>query len=559
MFFLDSSLTLAKNSAIAHDERVGAVQSIQTEINSAEQSPDLDPASIVLAQGSAATGIALVFGLVMGIAVGGIFMPAIVMRVVSKLRVILESLLSESANPSRIYSVEVEVADGEAARTEDCYRINVRAVVSVGFKNPNTRVGLFYHEGELLIEKLEDTVRLGAIATIAAAVSQKKMEHLSISELQGMLDPDANNSRDPVVAQVVRKEISKMSADDREFEVASQVSIVGPLKDLPAGSDSGKVISSYSRKPIENLRDHLERFNLELKQVLIVGIEENNYYDPNNYFDAKALQQRSLHISNGLQERRKNEIYGECEIEKLETRLRTQQLSSAREIERQKIEREIEREKQQLEKQKEIETTKIAQEEEIEKKRISAQDALSDKQKELHENQVGRAIASSKAELKRLEEEKAKVEIEEKLNSTIAVLREERSVSLAKLEAERMKVLADMKKVQLEKEAEGKTALASAVNAFERRSQVYQLIVELIPILLEKMPELGEVLSPQSGETGDTRIYAFSSDDKNADDLNKLLLSTSDLSWLAAHTESGHFMKFLTKVFSVDGARPGDD
>ena len=501
MFISNTSESSQKPFALALSDEAIAAQQLQAIVEVDGRTPTLaSNSSILLAQTSSelpASGESKDFvpGFVWGVVITSALLGLVAFCAVAYANGWRVLLFKRKPNiPLGNYSIDVEAIDNEAVRTKDHFRVDVQAVVSVNLKtigvNRDTVIDTFFSGDDFLIERLEEIVRRGAVAAIAEEVSELDMESLGATK----------------TLQAVLKDSS-------------------------------------------SFKDYLDGFGLELKSILISEISENNIYDPDNFFDAKALSGRAQKLATVLESRRKYELGSEATIDKLELDAREKQLKTTKEFEKKKLEFDLDLEKEHLENQKAIEAKRIEQEREIEIARLKSNSTLAEERLEIEKKLV-------ETDIKRLTEEEKRVKAEDALNAEIARLKGERLENQSKreisIEVTKIEALAEVEKLRLQKEAEGKIVLAGALNQFNGRSQLYQLILELTPMLLERMPELGEVLTPQPGVLGDTHIYSMSGD--NGGGLNKLLLSAGGLSLIGALLEDNRFMKIVADALEKPAA-----
>ncbi|WP_039724801.1 flotillin domain-containing protein [Leptolyngbya iicbica] len=92
-----------------------------------------------------------------------------------------------------------------------------------------------------------------------------------------------------------------------------------------------------------------------------------------------------------------------------------------------------------------------------------------------------------------------------------------------------------------------------ARNAISNTNLTADVIAQIWPQLVDRLPEVLSALAPQPGVIGDARIYAFPgmNGDGNGStpgDINKLLMSTGDLSLINSLLDEGKLGTVLSQV-----------
>jgi uncharacterized membrane protein YqiK len=122
----------------------------------------------------------------------------------------------------------------------------------------------------------------------------------------------------------------------------------------------------------------------------------------------------------------------------------------------------------------------------------------------------------------------------------------------AELEAEAIRTLAAANRDKALSEAEGIRAQLEAKNAISDANLTAQIIAEIWPQLAERLPEVLQALAPQPGVLGDARIYSFPGANGNngngAQDINKLLLSTSGLALINTLLDEGKLGTLVSQI-----------
>ena len=137
----------------------------------------------------------------------------------------------------------------------------------------------------------------------------------------------------------------------------------------------------------------------------------------------------------------------------------------------------------------------------------------------------------------------------------------------AELEAESIRTLAAAERDRALAEAEGIEAKIKAENALSDANRNADLIREIAPELIERLPELAKSLAPQPGVLGDAKIYAFPNGNNGngnlSQDISKLMLSTSGLGLIESLTQEGKLEALMTTLAQLlnsnnsEGATPG--
>ncbi|MGB3513785.1 MAG: SPFH domain-containing protein [Microcoleaceae cyanobacterium] len=156
-------------------------------------------------------------------------------------------------------------------------------------------------------------------------------------------------------------------------------------------------------------------------------------------------------------------------------------------------------------------------------------------------------IAEQEAEKRRIAEQNV-VEID--------VFRRKRQAEISReaadLEAESLRTLAAANRDKDLAEAEGIEAKVEAENAVSDANRTAQIITALAPNLIDKLPEIVKALAPQPGILGDAKIYAFPGANGNngnsAQEISKLMLSTSGLTLINSLLDEGKLEGLITKV-----------
>ena len=240
-------------------------------------------------------------------------------------------------------------------------------------------------------------------------------------------------------------------------------------------------------------------------------------------------------------------IFGEIETRKIDHELKIESYKNEKEKElQQKIET------SELNVQKEIESLRIATEIGIQLKKIEHDTTFINTNKVFQElqaivhQQVEKAeitanIAIIGEEQKRLETELDRANAEEALTTAIEKAIAERHKLTAEIAAQAVED--EAKTIKLLAEAEGIRYHSIPVTDADRNDK---LIRELVPKLIENLPQLAEVvkaLAPQPGILGESNVYTFPNG--NGEDMNKLMFSTSGMLLLESmlNGKLGHLLE----------------
>ncbi|NMG58109.1 flotillin family protein, partial [Geitlerinema sp. P-1104] len=126
----------------------------------------------------------------------------------------------------------------------------------------------------------------------------------------------------------------------------------------------------------------------------------------------------------------------------------------------------------------------------------------------------------------------------------------------AELEAESIRTLAAAERDRALAEAEGIEAKIKAENALSDANRNADLIRDIAPELLNRLPEIAKALAPQPGVLGDAKIYAFPTGNNGngngngnlSQDISKLMLSTSGLGLLESLSQEGKLEGLMTTL-----------
>ncbi|TRU28922.1 MAG: hypothetical protein EWV92_08525 [Microcystis aeruginosa Ma_MB_S_20031200_S102] len=331
----------------------------------------------------------------------------------------------------------------------------------------------------------------------------------------------------------------------------------------------------------------LNPLGLTVRDLVIGEIEESANYAPNNYFDAKAVEARTKVIQPAILATRTEELETEKKIREQELEkgrdirlkeleigiyledeevkhqeISLKNLETLEKVEKRKTDHELIIEKYQNEKEKElqeaIETSELALKKKLEIAELNDKKELESlKHKTEIEIQSNKLLQDTKLieenKTFRLKQATVNQEIETgEIAATISIISKEKerleteieraqaeeavTTAIEKAQAERQKLQAEIAAESVENEAKTIERLAEAegkryhlIPATDA-DRTAQMIRELAPQLMEKLPQVVEIakaLAPQAGILGDSNIYTFPNG--NGEEINKLMLSTSGM------------------------------
>ena len=287
---------------------------------------------------------------------------------------------------------------------------------------------------------------------------------------------------------------------------------------------------------------------------------------------AQALQKQEAEMAQIEQEKtiESNRLTAQVEIEEQEKKLKVAQALQKREAEMAEIDRQKTIESNRLTAQVEIaEAERLSQlakqaaaiaiaakEEErliAEAERAKAESAVetaTEIEKAQRQQRLSLIVAEQEAERERITEQNV-IEID--------VFRRKRQAEIARqaadLEAESIRTLAQANRDKDLAEAEGIEAKVEAENAISDANRIANVISELGPQLIERLPEITTALAPQPGVLGDAKIYAFpggnGSNGNGTQEISKLMLSTSGMTLINSLLEDGKLMGLIAGAMQL--------
>ncbi|EAZ88985.1 SPFH domain-containing protein [Crocosphaera chwakensis] len=336
---------------------------------------------------------------------------------------------------------------------------------------------------------------------------------------------------------------------------------------------------------------------LMIKYVVIGNVDESNNYDPDNYFDAQALQKRMETIQLAILATRRVELANEKLIETEELEFQKQHLQNNKTLETEKITVEFEIEKYKNSKdnelEQEIETSAINMMKTIEEYKASVEEAIQTAKRKIEKGEINtridieqhRAIEEEKVVIanKALQiiQKQAEQEIEQaEITATITTIQAETT----KLEEERLRDIKletnttdiEMKQVERENEKtksikdnrlENEVAIIQQLaGAEEKRYKAVPIsdLDSLIKLIREELLAKGqdaqltiikqivESLAPKENALGNSNVYTFSNSD--AEDINKLMFSTSGMHLINSFLNSKLGQQWQNNLTNDNGA-----
>ena len=440
----------------------------------------------------------------------------------------LQSILPKDL--SQEIAVDIEVLN---IRTKDYLRANIQATIYLYIADDdqdkkNARKFLV-EETTISAAAVEKAVKKRAEAAIRAWASQYKLDELHQNrtnfevndkkvEEQTSTDSGANvkeqNAIYPAIKKIFNNWLNCLQSTFTKLVIHEVDTNTGENIAEQPPTNTGENIAEQpptntGAKAIKTLNNGLNPLGLTIRQLVIGEIEEIVNYNQDNYFDAKAIQNRTEAIQDAIYKTRKKELLTEQKI-------REEELEIGKNIRIHELKIGIELEKLEVNHQKtSLENLKVLTE--VEKGKI-------DHELTIEEHQIDKTISIIDKEKKRLEKERERAIAEEDVTTAIEEAQSNRHKSQAKIAAE--SVESEAKTIERLAEAEGKRYhLIPATDA----DRTAQMIRELAPEIMKNLPqivEMAKALAPQAGVLGNSNIYFPNG---NGEDIHKLILSTSSL------------------------------
>lgn len=508
--------------------------------------------------------------------------------------------------PLREISIDVERTGKLAVRTQDYLRADMRVTfyvcINASEEDVLTSAARLSQGGKItsddiknaLEKRADDAIRAAAKTKSLAEIDSDKLgfaqevlnlmqpdlakvgltlNNIAISEIQESDTYDENNFFDAQGVRLRTETIQRSIQQKREVELVTQVAI--EQKELDAEK---RTLQIAQEKESARLEQHLQVEALTAQRQR--EIEEAKARESAATQRAKILQEQAVEEEEIRKQLsiRQSQIDADIELEERNKLLKVAQASQQQEAELAEINRQKMVDAGRLEAQVAVaeadRLAKVAQED--------AAIAIATKRKESLEADAERAraeagvatateleIAERQRQLAVIAAEQAAQErrISDQNVVEIDVFRRRRQAEIAKqaaeLEAEAIRTLADANRYRAIAEAEGLEAQFTAQNVISSANLTAQTFTTIWPDLADRLPEVLRALSPQPGVLGDARIYAFPGANGNgngaAQDVNKLLLSTSGLSLINTLLEDGKLGTLIGQVATLlKDTQPGN-
>jgi uncharacterized membrane protein YqiK len=514
--------------------------------------------------------------------------------------------------PLREISIDVERTGKLAVRTKDYLRADMRVTfyvcISASEEDVLTAAARLSQNGKItpddiknaLEKRADDAIRAAAKTKSLAEIDSDKLgfaqevlnlvqqdlgkvgltlNNIAISEIQESDTYDTNNFFDAQGVRLRTETIQRSIQQKREVELATQVTI--EQKELDAQKRSLQIEQEKEdarlaqQLQVEALKAQRQREIQEAKDKEAASTQRTKI------LQEKAVEEEEIRRKLAVQQ---SQIDADIELEERNKKLKVAQALQQQESELANINRQKIVESERLEAQ-----VQVAESERLAK--IAQEDvaiAIANKRKESFQAEAQRARAeaavSTATEIEVAERKRqlatiaAQREAEERRIADqnvveIDVFRRKRQAEIAKqaaeLEAEAIRTLAQANRDKALAEAEGLQEQLAARNVINSANLTADVIKTIWPELAERLPEVLQALAPQPGVLGDARIYAFPGANGNgsngAQDINKLLLSTSGLSLINTLLDEGKLSTLVGQVGKLlnngnsngmDGARP---
>ncbi len=512
--------------------------------------------------------------------------------------------------PLREISIDVERTGKLAVRTQDYLRADMRVTfyvcITASEDDVLTAAARLSQGGRITSEDIKNALEKRADDAIRAAAKTKSLaeidsdklgfaqevlnlvqqdlgkvgltlNNIAISEIQESDTYDTNNFFDAQGVRLRTETIQKSIQQKREVELTTQVAI--EQKELDAQKRSLQIEQETESAKLE------QQLQVEsLKAQREREIQDSREQEAAATQRMKILQQKSVEEEEirrklGIQQ---SQIDADINLEERNKKLKVAQALQQQEAEVAEITRRKTVDSNRLEAQVQVAESermaRVAQEDvaiAIANKRRDGFVAEAERAKaeaavttatELEvadrQRQLSAIAAQREAEERRISEQNV-VEID--------VFRRRRQAEIAKqaaeLEAEAIRTLAQAERDKALAEAEGIQAKLTARNAISSANLTADVIANIWPELADRLPEVLQALAPQPGVLGDARIYAFPGANGNgngngngaAQDINKLLLSTSGLSLINTLLDDGKLGGLLNQVGQLLNSQNGGE
>ncbi|MGB3758250.1 MAG: SPFH domain-containing protein [Rivularia sp. (in: cyanobacteria)] len=496
--------------------------------------------------------------------------------------------------PLREISINVERTGKLAVRTQDYLRANMRVTfyvcISASEEDVQIAAARISRQGRISSEDIKEALETRADDAIRAAAKKKTLaeidsdklgfaeevlnltqqdlkkvgltlNNIAISEIEESDTYDTNNFFDAQGVRLRTETIQRSIQQKREVELTTQVAI--EQKELDAQKLSLQISQEKETAELEQ----------KLKVEALTAQREREIQEAKDKEAAATLRSKILQDKSVEEEEiRKKVSVQQSQIEadiSLETRnkqLKIAQTEQKQEAEVAEINRQQAVQSNKLQAQVQIaESEKVARlaQEDLaisiankkketflaEAEQIQAQEAVqtaSETEKAERNKNLSAIVAEQQAQERDIRERKV-IEIDSFRRRKQAEIAQE----AAELEAESIRILAQAERDRSLAEAEGIQAKITAENSISNASLSAKIITTIWPELSEKLPEIVSSLAPQPGVIGNTRIYSFpgaNGNGKGAEDINKLMLSTSGFSMINSLLEEGNLGKVISQI-----------
>lgn len=488
--------------------------------------------------------------------------------------------------PLREISIDVERTGKLAVRTQDYLRADMRVTFYVCINSSEedvlTSAARLSQSGRITSEDIKNALEKRADDAIRAAAKTKSLaeidsdklgfaqevlnlmqpdlakvgltlNNIAISEIQESDTYDENNFFDAQGVRLRTETIQRSIQQKREVELSTQVAI--EQKELDAEKRSLQISQEKESArlgqqfQVEALKAQRDRETEEARAKEAAAKERARI------LQEKAVEEEEIRRKLAV---RQSQIDADIELEE-----RNKQFKIAQAVQQQ-----------------EAEVAEITRQRTVDASRLEAQAQVAEAERlaRIVQEDAAIAIASKRKESFEAEAERARAEESVKTASEIEVAERQRQLTViaaqrsaeerrisdqnvveidvfrrrrqaeiareaAELEAEAIRTLAEANRLKAIAEAEGLEAQLGAKNRISNANLTADLIQTVLPQLSDQLPEMIKALAPQPGVLGDARIYAFPGANGNgssgAQDVNKLLLSTSGLSLINTLLEDG--------------------
>ena len=496
--------------------------------------------------------------------------------------------------PLREISIDVERTGKMAVRTKDYLRADIRVTFYVCI-NPSeedvlTAAAKLSQSGTIITsddiknaldKRADDAIRAAAKTKEIAEIDSDKLgfaqevlnlmgsdlkkvgltlNNIAISEILESVTYDPDSFFDAQGVRLRTEIIQRSIQQKREVELTSQVAI--EQKELDAQKRSLQIAQEQEsakleqRFQVEALKAQREREIQEAKDKEAAAIQRSRILQERSVEEEEirrklSLQQSQIEADIALDERNKHL--------KVSQSLQKQEAEIAEISRKQKVD--AGRLKAQVEIVESEKLARIAQEDlEIAISAKRRESFLAQAEQATAEESVNTAGEIEKAERnKRLSTIAAEREAQQRSISDrnvveIDAFRRRRQAEIAQeaaeLEAEAIRTIAAANRDKVLAEAEAIKVKIAAENTISNANLTAQLLTTIWPELAAKLPEILTALAPQPGVLGDTRIYSFpgANGSNGAQDINKLMLSTSGLSLINTLLDEGKLGDLIGQI-----------